>query len=163
MIILILIVVSTVFTVKAFDLDSIGEGLFVTALAAAFYTFLYTLCLIIPLGKILPQHPVIDRVVEISALNDATGVEGESFLFSGYIQTTPYYFFMEKYGEAKKMGQVAAVNAFVYEDGKTQVKYYRSEFDKEWYGLLSAPGKKYSVDIHIPEDSITDSFDIDLR
>jgi hypothetical protein len=120
------------------------------------------------------KYEELDRV-ELVALKNLGSAEGSLFLGSGRIESTPYYFFYYQLPDGgKKLGKLAAENATVYEEKRTDAYMARrtkQEVNKKspilsWLLIpeLFLHGTKISsYVIHVPEGTIVRGMSLDLK
>lgn len=100
----------------------------------------------------------------IVALQDNNSVSGSFFLFSGQIDGVSYYHYMEQKDGYKVAGKIRADNSRIYEDGENFIEECRIEFkNKNWNNSAAIWNTRCDSRIHIPKDSITNEFNIDLK
>lgn len=103
---------------------------------------------------------------EIVALQDSTGgAVRHGFMGSAYINNSLYYYYMTDTEYGYKSGKIDAGNTYVRycEDGKPIVETYSaSGFTDKWHYLFAFPMDIYYI-AYIPEGSIIENFQIDLK
>ena len=103
---------------------------------------------------------------DIIALQDSTGgTVRHGFMGSAYINNSLYYYYMTDTEYGYKAGKIDAGNTYVRycEDGKPIVETYSaSGFTNKWYYLFAFPMDTYYI-AYIPEGSIIENYQIDLK
>lgn len=103
---------------------------------------------------------------QITCINDSSVVNGRSYLFSGYInENTKYRAYKLNDDNSKELVEYNPRNTKIFEDGKTEVIEYAEEFQNDFviwlFGKSSDTTTRY--EIHIPQNSITTEYNIDLK
>lgn len=103
---------------------------------------------------------------QITCINDSSVVNGRSYLFSGYINENIKYRAYKLNGDnSKELVEYNPRNTKIFEDGKTEVVEYAEEFQSDFviwlFGKNSDTTTRY--EIHIPQNSITTEYNIDLK
>lgn len=106
----------------------------------------------------------------IYCLNDSAKIEGRSYLYSGYVNQKMVYrtIYTDNYG-GKKMWEIDANKSSVFEDGKNEILVYGLEFEnpKVSYWLKGTNFNNLRTEnryeVHIPKDSITTEYKVDLQ
>lgn len=133
----------------------------------AFFFGIITLFLSVVLActiGIFPEKVETFERKNIVALQDNNSIKGSFFLFSGQIDGVSYYHYMEQKDGYKVANKIGVDNARIYEDGENFIEECKIEFKNrnwdEWAGIWD---KTCDSRIHIPKDSITNEFNIDLK
>lgn len=104
----------------------------------------------------------------IYCLNDSSKIEGRSYLYSGYIKESMVYrtIYLDNHG-GKKIWDINANQASVFEDGNNKVTVYGEKFENPkieyLIGVWSNLKHETRYEIHIPKGSITTDYKIDLQ
>ena len=106
----------------------------------------------------------------IYCLNDDSKIEGRSYLFSGYIKENMVYrtIYLDGYG-GKKMWEINANQSSVFEDEKNEIVVYGEKFESPeveyWLKntVFNICKSETRYEIHIPKNSITTDYKIDLK
>ena len=106
---------------------------------------------------------------QIICLNDSTSINGRMYLRSAYInQTEIYKYYVKNNNRGYIYQQVNANKCIIFQDGDTSIvkhyyiydnKFIRWAYGDDNYNLI----RKIYYEIHIPKDSITTEFNIDLN
>lgn len=106
---------------------------------------------------------------QIICLNDSTSIHGRMYLRSSYInQTEIYKYYVKNNDNGYVYQHVNANECIIFQDGDTSVvkhyyiydnKFIRWVYGDDNYNLI----RKIYYEIHIPKDSITTEFNIDLN
>lgn len=100
----------------------------------------------------------------IVALQDNNSIQGSFFLFSGQINGVSYYHYMEQKDGYKVANKIKVDNTRIYEDGGNFIEECTIEFkNRNWDNWAAIWDKTCDSKIHIPKDSITTKFNIDLK
>ncbi len=137
-------------------------------LVGAFFIMLIACTLFMLLvGSFMESKRIPSRHVEIYAMGDQFGVEGNLFLGFGNMEQGGYYFYYYKTKVGFKIDKIKVENATIIEDNNEipRIQYFKSELvnesDKKW-GLVS--GTDYDdVVIYVPEKSIKQDIKFDLQ
>lgn len=111
---------------------------------------------------------IVAETKTIYALNDKTSINGQSFLFSGYIkEDLVYRMFVEENG-GKKLKELKPSSVTIYEEDKDCDKFietykykYTNSFIKWLLGESTWDDDTYKI--HIPKGSITTEYKLDLQ
>lgn len=116
-------------------------------------------------GYFIPSHRVLDKRVELVALQDNIGLEGHFFLGTGQIDSKQKYFYYRKNGDAYKADSQNADGAIIYQDELTApyLLTYNSEFNRSFWYAIGIPSKSQDSEFHIPKNSIKENFTLDLK
>lgn len=103
---------------------------------------------------------------QIICINDSSVFNGRNYLFSGYInENIKYRAYKLNDDNSKELIEYDYRNTKIFEDGKTEVIEYAEEFQSDFvvwlFGRNSDTTTRY--EIHIPENSITTEYNIDLK
>lgn len=101
----------------------------------------------------------------IYCLTDSSPINGSKFLFSGTInEKLKYRMFIEQ-DNGKILKEVDAKEVVIFEDGEKKLVTLEKKFTNEkvikWIGYEGTGYTTYQI--HIPKDSITTEFNIDLN
>ena len=128
-------------------------GLFVWFIVSAF-------CNNLPYNEIVTTQP-------ICALNDSSEVEGQKFLFSGYIEENLVYRYVVDTERGKHIEECNVDDAYIkdIESNKPYVEIHKYEFKSGWYYLFAIDFKSaenYQV-FYVPNGTITNEYNVDLQ
>lgn len=103
---------------------------------------------------------------QITCINDSSVFNGRNYLFSEYInENIKYRAYKLNDDNSKELIEYDYRNTKIFEDGKTEVVEYAEEFQSDFvvwlFGKNSDTTTRY--EIHIPENSITTEYNIDLK
>lgn len=134
----------------------LGVGLLVSTLATYFVTDF----------NLVKMHPVDSTEVAIYALEDNSQITASSFLGSGYANEKPAYYYIK---EIEGKGLVTDYNYaehsyinYVEDSESPYLKEVKCGIDPDWYWIL-VPMEEYEYYFYIPEGSITNNYNIDLK
>lgn len=100
-------------------------------------------------------------VVNISALEDESQINGARY----YISTNEYYKCIENNNNYKKQLKIPSNNTKIIEDGECKLYCYTYKTNikiiESLLGEYNLKGLEY--ELHIPENSVTTKFNIDLK
>jgi len=121
----------------------------------------------IPLGFYLPRTEGITTEQEICAFSDSSSTESYNFLFSGYIQDELVYRYVIETERGKHIEEVK-YNVYIHEGNyKPTVKFHKyGGFKEDWYKLFAldfSAGDTEYVEFYVPENTITNEYQIDLQ
>ncbi len=113
-------------------------------------------------GQIIPQrfNPVR---VELVSIKDNVGIQGNFYLFGGYIDSklTYFYYFKNKEGGYEK-GQTDKVIIFEDEQTSPYLLTFESEFKNEIWNLIGIASKSKTAEAHIPTNSVFRDYELNL-
>lgn len=118
-------------------------------------------------GCFLPTTDTFERK-EIYALNDSSKLEGQKYLFSGYIEENLVYRYVEETNRGKHVEEVDMDCGYIKDidsDSSPYVEIYSSKFKHKWYFLFFMDwnvSQGYSV-FYVPEGTVTNEYDVDLQ
>ena len=159
---LIVLVGFIIFIIGAiFDTDLLGE----VGFKMIVYTFFIVIvAIIVPL--FFPTTQVLIQTQNILALNDNISIEGNYFLFSGYINEKMEYRYIIDTDKGKHVESCDVDNTYIKEttDDKHYIEHYKSEFKYQWMRtwFICLDDSSYDV-IYVPKGSITTKYNIDLE
>ena len=114
----------------------------------------------------LPYNEIV-TTQEICALNDSSEVEGQKFLFSGYIEENLVYRYVIDTERGKHIEECDVDNAYIkdIESDNPYVEIHKYEFKSGWYYLFAIDfksAKKYQI-FYVPNGTITNEYSVDLQ
>jgi hypothetical protein len=136
----------------------------VRSILIGFFVFFISLIFVCIIGELVETKEVLQPKIELSALKDNSSIEGRFYLFGGSIDGVDYYHYIEQKNGYKQKGKIKSDGVKIYEDGENYIQECKREFKNpvwnNWLGLFDydCPGE-----IHIPKDSITTQYNIDLE
>lgn len=103
--------------------------------------------------------------IEISALKDNNNMSGNFFIGIGYIDEEMNYYYVENTEKGKIVKKIDANNVYIVEDNEEQprIEEYKAQFKNEKWLLIAANCNNSYKKIYIPENSITNEYNIDLE
>jgi heme/copper-type cytochrome/quinol oxidase subunit 2 len=106
--------------------------------------------------------------VKISALEDNKNIQGNVYFHSGYIDEKMYYYYMEVLSDGnKKMNKIPAEDTIIIEKSNTyKIEFYKSfkEYkDKLFGGLFTWNDTIYQYKLYVPNGTVTNDYNIDLK
>lgn len=118
------------------------------------------------IGFALPYNEVV-TTQQICALNDSSKIEGQKFLFSGYIGEDLVYRYVVDSPKGKHIEECKVDNSYIkdIESDSPYVEYHNFEFKHEWYWLFAMDWKSsngYAV-FYVPKGTITNEYNVDLQ
>lgn len=145
------------------ELSDYAMGVFMSVIFG-FFGLLLGFGISVGVGAALPKEYVLDKQMELVAIQDTSGIQGRFFLGAGTIESKFYYVFYQRERNGIRFGNVPAENAVVYEENRDDglIKEYDKRFMAGWHDFFGATwGERY--DIFIPEGSILHEFNLDLK
>jgi len=146
---------------KMIDLEdlasSFGIGIIVGAIAAL---------LILIYGFTADGKLYKSETYEISAIKDNSNVSGNSFIGTGYVNESQYYFYILETKKGKKMHKVHIGDAYLNEGDYTPyVDVYDYKYNSKFAQWLYGKNKydDYEFVFFIPEDTVTTEFNVDME
>ena len=118
-----------------------------------------------PLGIAVPSTEVIEEQ-EIVALTDSTSIEGQKFLFSGYINEDLVCRYVINTERGKHIEEVKSDNVYIKEgDYKPTVIKHKFVPKADWYWWFCFPiGHETNyTEFLVPENTVTNEYNIDLQ
>lgn len=116
------------------------------------------------LGTFADTVEVPQPRITLSALKDNSSIEGQFYLFGGTIEGVDYYHYIEQKDGYKQRGKIKAEGVKIFEDGGNYIQKCENRFKNEklsnWLILLKI---ECPAEIHIPENSVTTQYNIDLE
>lgn len=103
---------------------------------------------------------------KIYCLNDNGDINGKMYLFSGSVSEEDVYKMYIDNNGGKSLLKVSADNSIIYEDNQTQIQTYECKFQNKFIIFLLGEYTLFSpnkYEIHIPKESITNQYNIDLK
>ncbi len=143
--------------------------------AAMFMAMIMTIIIKWGTGTLWYQQYEKNEKTEIIALRNFAGIKGDFFVGSGQIRSAPYYFFYYKTTDGgKKLRTIEAETTTIYEEKRSDgyiMKVVKKETYKpdRWVLLIPKfllPPEQSHLSgyvIHIPEGSVKQGFDLDLK
>ena len=116
------------------------------------------------IGVNLPLNEICEEQ-KIYALNDSSSIEGQNYLFSGYVDEELVYRYVIDTDKGKYIEEIDAYNAYINEGNyNPMVKHYSYEFEKKWHKLFAHTlfVSDY-YEFYVPENTITTEYNVDLN
>lgn len=144
----------------------IGD-IFFSAIMSILLSILLSIAIFLIISITANTQEYISNEQEITCLTDNSSLEGAKFLFSGYINEKQIYktFVLNSDG-SKSYKEYNTDNSKIYEDGQNKVVTYGAKFTNKiviWLLNEEIQISQNRYEIHIPTDSITTEFNIDLN
>lgn len=102
---------------------------------------------------------------EICALNDTSKVEGQKYLFSGYVDEKLVYRYVIETKKGKCIKECKSDNTYLKEkDCNPYIETHEYTLKKDWqgwFGIRSIPDT-YRV-FYVPENTVTNEYNVDLK
>lgn len=117
------------------------------------------------IGCFLPTVEVVEEH-ELYTLSDSSSVEGENYLFAGYIDEKMVYRYMIDTERGKQIEEEKADNVYIKEGNyPPAVKIHRMKLKKDWYNWFAHAlfVEDYYVEFFVPENTVTGKYKIDLN
>lgn len=131
-------------------------GLLVSTLATCFVTDF----------NLVKMHPVDSTEVAIYALEDNSQITASSFLGSGYANEKPAYYYIKKVdGKGFVTDYNYAEHSYINYVEESEAPYLKEVvcgIAPGWNWILM-PVKEYEYYFYIPEGSITNNYNVDLK
>lgn len=145
------------------DWEEIGEGcaggLLGAVVGLVLYIFLGGF-----IGMALPTIEVVEEY-EICALKDTTEIEGAHYLFSGYIDEKLVFRYVIDTEKGKHIEEIkGTTNVYINEGNYVPtIKVYTKKLAKDWYDLFAYCFYSNEYVFYVPENTITNEYNIDLQ
>lgn len=103
--------------------------------------------------------------IEISALNDKSNISGNFFIGTGYIEEEINYYYVENTEKGKIIKNIEADNVYIVEDNeeKPRIEKYNAQYKNKICNLIAKNYNNSYKKIYIPENSITNEYNINLE
>ena len=115
----------------------------------------------------LPCKEVLKEEYELHAIVDNSEITGNFFLGCGSIGEDKYYSYIieTERGKTVKTLKIEECNDIYFKDTveTPMLKYYEPEFEKDWWYWFAFPIEDNYWVFHIPEGSIIEDYEIDLK
>lgn len=115
----------------------------------------------------LPCKEVLKEEYELHAIVDNSEITGDFFLGCGSIGEDKYYSYIieTERGKTVETLKIEECNDIYFKDTveTPMLKYYESEFEKDWWYWFAFPTEDNYWVFHIPEGSIIEDYEIDLK
>ncbi len=115
------------------------------------------------IGFYLPKQTIIEEAKLVS-LTDNTSIEGQKYLFSGYINEEYIYRYVIETEEGKQIKELYnSKNIYIkYDNENPRIIYEYSDFKYGWLWLFGIDLTDTKIIIYVPEGTITEKYEIDL-
>lgn len=103
---------------------------------------------------------------ELCALKDTTSIEGQKYLFSGYIDENLVCRYIVSTERGKHIEELNTENVYINEGNyKPIVKTHNVQLAKDWYYWFAHDAfvDGYYVEFFVPENTVTTEYNIDLQ
>lgn len=103
---------------------------------------------------------------ELCALKDAASIEGQKYLFSGYINERLVCRYIVNTEKGKHIEELNTEKVYINEgDYKPVVKTHNIQLAKDWYYWFAHEAfvDGYYVEFFVPEGTLTTEYNIDLQ
>ena len=117
------------------------------------------------IGLFLPTKDII-TTQNLCALNDTTTIEGQTFLFSGYIDEELKYRYLVETKKGIHVEEKGITNAYIKTIEKGEQPYieeYDSVLKSDLYYWFAVNLKDNEYVFYLPEGSITNEYNVDLE
>lgn len=159
-----------VFLAKEHKLWGLGFDDYITSMFVGFISFLITFLILLltygVAGSIADTNYELKSTQKIYCLNDNTNINGKMYLFSGSIDENDVYKMYVDNDGGKSLLKVDANNSIIYEDDQTQIQTYECKFQNKYIIFLLGEDTIFNpnkYEIHIPKNSITTEYNVDLK
>ena len=119
------------------------------------------------LGGTLPsKEGLVQNIYELVALADTSQMSGKVFLGTGSIDETQYYIYYYRESGSIRQGKVPVESTEIFEWSETdkgKLEEVPLKFKSNWEYLITFPSFDTQYRIYVPEGSITNSFNLDLK
>ena len=158
------ILITVILTILYFIAESeIFLGIFISLLFG-FFALLLSIILTCIIGYFVETKDVMQPKIILSALKDNSTIEGQFYLFGGHIEGVDYYYYIEQKDGYKQKGKIKSEGTKVFEDGNNYIQTYKKEFvNPTWRYWALILDYDCQAEIHIPKNSITTEYNIDLK
>lgn len=118
------------------------------------------------IGVFLPTVEVTETQ-EIYALNDSSSIQGEYYLFNGYVDEKLTYLYVIDTEKGKQIKELDADNVYIKEgDYSPCIVFHTMKFENDltyWFANYFLLEKENYVEIYVPQNTITTKYIIDLN
>lgn len=146
------------------DLEDFVDGL-LGAMVGFLIGGILTFTVGLAIGFNVPTVEVVEKQ-EIVALTDSTSLEGQKYLFSGYIKENLVCRYVINTERGKHIEEIQSNNVYIKEgDYKPTVVKHRFVPKEDWYFWFCIPiGSESSyTEFLVPENTVTSEYNIDLQ
>jgi hypothetical protein len=131
-------------------------------------------CLVVLSCHVPLQTITQTNKVDIVALSNSALLHGEYFLFGGYVNQNPVYYYYQKTSDGGFVEKnISANNVVIYQDtaseGYILIIETKSVADKnfakkynKWVPIQSYYSDNFKIEIHVPPNTIIQQFNLDL-
>ena len=112
----------------------------------------------------LPQTDTYEEQ-EICALNDSTSTEGSMFLFSGHIEDKLVFRYVVETNKGKHIEEIKDTEDVYIKEGnyKPVARTYSYDFVEEWHFWFASPSLDEYTVFYVPENTVTNEYNINLN
>jgi hypothetical protein len=147
--------------------ENIGCAFLAAGVVLVIGLFISTLATHLVVGfNLIKTRPVDSTEIAIYALEDNSQITGSSFLGSGYVNEKPAYYYIKKVdGKGLVTDYNYAEDSYInYVEGSEDPYLKEVEYGiaPGWKWILM-PVKEYEYYFYIPEGSITNNYNVDLK
>lgn len=130
------------------------------------------ICLFIPVylvswivvNNFAPSNDFIAESVDIIAINDTSEIHGRKYIFSGYVNENPAYWYYAKRDGYIKLESIQANLVLIdYTTGNPRIDTFDRKFKPDWLNNIFIATDNYAKIIRIPKGSITEDYTLDLE
>lgn len=146
------------------DDDTVASGLTTLMLGVVIWLILYVVAPVTYDAE--GREPI--SVTNITALKDNQVTASSYFLGTGSTDGSQYYFYMTESEKGKRMGKISASKRVFINEGSTtnpRLEKYEAEYTNEFltFILPDYTFADYEYVFHIPEETVTTEFNVDME
>ena len=157
---LIVFIIAIVRAIYYKDLEELFAGFFLSLICAGFVAVIGMI-----IGRCLPNDEITytETVTPIVALEDGHSSDDVFFLGSGCINDNLYYYYVTEDSRGYMVKKIKTSEAYVRYDETPRIETLTGRGFKHWYNYIWALPSKTFTTIYVPEGTILNNFNIDLK
>ena len=106
----------------------------------------------------------ISSDTKIIALKDNQNVNGNFYIFGGYVNEELYYYYAKETEFGYKTDKIPANDVYIkYTESDPHIEEYTGTFKNDIVSFFAVPLNCYRYVIYCPENTITTEFNVDLE
>lgn len=141
------------------------DNFFFISILGTFGCSIFTLLVAMIVGLCIPSSEIIyeKTVTPIVALEDNMSSGGTFFLGTGSTKNSIYYYYMTETEHGYKLQDVTASKAYIKYDAEPRIVIENGCGFKHWYNYIWAFPVRTHYTIYVPEGTILNNYNIDLK
>ena len=141
------------------------EYVWLISIAASLLCSALTLIITAIVGTCIPSSEIVykETVTPIVALEDNMTTNGTFFLGTGAVKNDIHYYYMIETERGYKLQDIAASKAYIKYDTNPRIVVEKGCGFKHWYNNIWAFPVSTRYTIYVPEGTILNNYNIDLK